>query len=541
MRSTLLLSCALLLAGAPTLAQANADPAIDIFLGEIDDLTPLGRVGVFPNGSNGCALQATACNAGTQPIDWMAVMDPDHPFIAFLVARESQGRFQQISDRSFVKHAFFALPGTFCGTCAATDGTTLGVGCSDTYLSGTNGDNFWLGPAEEIDPWLGTWDPICSHFDRGEPPVPPPQDCNGVRSLSLTQANMLGNIGHRMRVRDEALDVPGASFWFQAYYVVAKEPEAARGDSLGSRAFAPAWNGTRWEMNPGGPLLHGTVLQRWQGADLDSATNGADDGRLYVAVKVTGPVEGLYHYEYAFHNRDNARGVGAVRIPVCPQARVSGAGFSDVDPDPTNDWSPTRTADELVFANPANPLGWNTIYNVWFDSDAAPGSAAVLLDQASAGAGQPAVAVSSRAPTELRIVHLGPGCALGTPPSLHATGSPAAATLGNASFALRSTGNAPLEPNLLLYARTPGSFAFAPCTVWLGADPRAVVAGSTVLSDAGGTAVHPMPVPNDLALEGRSVSVQLLGRVPGGGVLFRNFELSEAVLVRVGSSIPGCP
>ena len=39
------------------------------------------------------------------------------------------------------------------------------------------------------------------------------------------------------------------------------------------------------------------------------ACSPASDGRVFVGVRVTGPVQGRYHYEYAVHNRDNRRGL----------------------------------------------------------------------------------------------------------------------------------------------------------------------------------------------------------------------------------------
>ena len=113
---------------APLSSQANTDGAIDLLLAQINDLTVLGRQGAFPNGINGCTMETTACNGGTKEISWQQAMDPDHPFIAFLLARESNGRFEQVSDRSYVKHGFFALSASFCSACTPTDGTKLGLG-----------------------------------------------------------------------------------------------------------------------------------------------------------------------------------------------------------------------------------------------------------------------------------------------------------------------------------------------------------------------------------------------------------------------------
>ena len=532
----------LVLAGAPVVsAQSNGDATIDIRSTFIEDLRVHGRSGAFPNGVNGCSFQTVICNAGSSEIVWEATMDPDHPFLAFLLARESGGRFEQISDRSYVKHAVFAAQEFGCGGCLpAANGTRLGVGCSDTYSAASNSNQLILGPPDEIDPWQGTWNPFCSHFDRGEPPAAAPQDCDGIRSLTSQPADA---IAHVVRVRDADLAVPGAQFWFQLALVVEGELESKRGDNLSSRGFVPSWNGSVWSLAALGNNLHGSVLERWQGASVASSTNGADDGRFYVGVRVTGPdaSTGLYHYEYAVHDRDNARGASALRIPLCASARVLALGFSDVDELAGNDWTAAVAGGEIVFSGAANPLRWNSIFNFWFDSDAAPLDAPAVLVQASPGPGAATVSVASRAPLLLPNVHLGPGCALGAPPRLFAIGSPPRATLGNASFGLRSTGNAPGQPCWLRYSLVPGSFALGGCALYLGPGPgHALAAGARAASGAG-VVEFGVPVPNDLALEGLSVQFQVLARDPGNGALRSDFELSNGLRVRIGSAIPDCP
>jgi hypothetical protein len=537
-----LLLAALLIAGASPFSQANGDAGIDLYLADLDDLSALGRQGAFPNGINGCAMETTACNVGTKEINWQEVMDPDHPFIAFLIAREKSGRLEQISDRSYVKHGFFALSGSTCSPCSrVTDGSTLGIGCSDTYATQNNGDNFWLGPPDEINPWLGAWNPVCSHFDRGEPPVTPPADCNGARSLSNAQAQALGSVGHRVKLRDADLNVTGATFWFQGMYVIETETDAKREDNLASRKFTVSWTGSSWNLNETGALLHGTVLQRWNGASVSSVTNGNDDGRLYVAVKVTGPVDGFHHYEFAVHNRDNARGVSALRIPVCPEARVKNLGFSDIDQSSANNWMAARNGGEIAFSTATNPLKWNSIFNFWFDSDAAPASGTLNLDQAAAGPGLASVAITSTAPLGLYSVYLGPGCSRGTPPTLHPAGTPPQAALGNASFALRSTGNAPMEPHYLFFSRVAGTHSIGPCTSYLGAAPNDADFFDSVVADAGGVAVHAVPIPNKIVLEGMDVYFQAAGRRPASGRLLADYDLSDGLMVRIGSARAGCP
>jgi hypothetical protein len=547
-RNSLVFPSALASLAALAGAQANVDPGIDghlrlLFLPEV-----LGRTGTYPDGVNGIASWTTVCNLGSVDIPWQAAMDADHPVIGLLLARELGGRFEQISARSHVKHAYFAASESSCGSCSPTDGTKLGIGCSDTYDPSANGNPFMLGPPDEVDPWLGVWNPVCSLFDRGDPPVAPPLDCDGLRSFDAVQAFGLGPVGNRMRVKDGDLAAPGAVFWQQAFFLVAGEGEALREDNLGSNAFVAAWNGTGWSLSGSGLVVHGSVLRRWSGARVDSATNGGDDGRVYVAVKVSRTLAGLYHYEYAVHNRDNRRGVGAFRVPKCPSASVGNLGFGDLDDLPGNDWTASVGTSEVSFATTTNPtsssaLRWNSIFNFWFDSDAAPLDVSTRLDAFDPGPGLASLAVTSRGPLRLVTLFLGAGCAAGEPPRLVASGAPPEPRLGNASFGLVSTGNAPGQPSVLCYSLEPGSFSLGPrgCTVYLGPTRASVRVASTAVSDADGRAEHPLPIPGDLALEGLRLQLQCFTRAPGQGRFLRDWNASDGIALRAGNALSDCP
>jgi hypothetical protein len=398
------IGAALALAATPA-PQSNQVPGTDVSLGALDvgtDVAYWGRTGNFPSGTAGFSISTTACNLGIVDVDWHAPMDEEHPFIAFLFAREADGRMEQISSRSYVKHGFFALSNSQCTPCpAGSDGSYLAIGCSDTYSTGNNGDRNYLGPPDEIDPWLGTWNAQCSYFDRGDPPVAPPNDCNGIDSLSGSMISAFNAVKNRVIVRDADLTTPGAVYYYQGYYVIRTEPEANRANNIAHREFRPSWNGSLWFMDTSSfsnPHRTGSVLSSWTGATLDSNTNGADDGRVFVAVKVTGPVAGLYHYEYALHNRDNARGVSGFRLPICRQVPVSNVRFHDVDSNAANEWSTTQTKGELVFWTVDNPLQWNSIFNFSFDTTAWPVSGASKLEQFDPGPGLAAFDVDTLVP-----------------------------------------------------------------------------------------------------------------------------------------------
>ncbi|MFG0317792.1 MAG: hypothetical protein ACF8XB_11000 [Planctomycetota bacterium JB042] len=423
--------------------QPNTIPGTDVELGILDGINVHAHTGAFPTGEMSMSMSTTSCNVGSVNVPWLAPMNPDHPFIAFMVARETDGRLEQISDRSFVKHGFYALSSSQCTPCLnPSNGTFLGVGCSDTYKASTNANHDYLGPADEVDPWTGAWDPVCSYFDQGYPPVGAPNDCNGIKSpLSAPDA-----LGRLVRIHDFDLDSPSSSFYYQAHYVVIAEPEANRENNLGSRRVFPNWNGNQWEMAvPGGggnPLVQGTVLGRWTGATVASATNGNDDGRVYVGFRTQDNGDGTYRYEYALHNRDNFRGIKSFAVPVPPGVTLSNVGFHDIDQDAQNDWTSNQNAAEIVFSTVDNPLRWNTIYNFWFDADAPPSSCApATLEQYDPGPGLASITVDVASP--------GAASSYGTP-EIGSSGTAAvmgtaggAPSVGNPNFAVTVSGAKP--------------------------------------------------------------------------------------------------
>ena len=381
-------------------AQVNTIPGIDVKLGVLGGLQVYGHGGVFPTGYTAMAMATTSCNVGTVDVPWLAVMQANHPLIAFMGVREANGRMQQISDRSYVKHGFFALSNNQCTPCQhPSNGTFLGVGCSDTYGTGNNSDQYYLGPPAEIDPWTGIWVPACSYFDAGDPAVGAPQNCDSNRSLSQNQVNGFPFEKHRVVMQDADLNVAGATFYYQGYYVIRAEAEANRTNNLVSNRMNVSWGGSSWSLSQvGGSSLEGSVLQRWTGSTMTSGANLPDDGRVYIASKVSGPNGGIYHYEYAFHNRDNQRGIGAFHIPKSAAASITNIGFSDIDGVPGTDWTVSQSASEILVSTPNNPLVWNTIYNVWFDTDTAPLADNIALDEFLAGPGAASFTVATVAP-----------------------------------------------------------------------------------------------------------------------------------------------
>ncbi|MGE3171721.1 MAG: lamin tail domain-containing protein [Planctomycetota bacterium] len=364
----------------------------------ITGTTYFGRRGApFPNGEAALGFRIDYCNTGSVGIPVQAAMAANHPFVAVMVARESAGRMLQISDRSFCFHQFLALNGPSpCGPCSGGTGTLIGPACSEALSSGNLGNRFWLGPATEIDPWRGDWSPVGSYFDRGDPDTGSPQNADGIRST----INITDPVTNRLIVRETELQTAG-SYYVATQLVVRGEAAANRGDNIAFRQFTPTWTGTSWQVPTGSsPTQNGTVLTAWSGASVGTGRNGNDDGTFAVGVKTTDLGGGNYHYEYAVHNIDNARGGASLRIPVPASSIVGNMSFRDIDANALNNWIGTHVGNEVVFtAPPSNPLDWNSIYNFGFDCNRSPGGGSVAIDQARIGPGALSVAVPARIPT----------------------------------------------------------------------------------------------------------------------------------------------
>ena len=420
-------------------AQSNVVPGLDGRLEILDNITYWGRRGAaYPNGEVGLSMRNTMCNPGSVSIPWYAQMQENHPKFGFLITRLVNDRMEQISDRSYCKHAFTsASTSGACGACNGIGGTQMGVTCSDTYSASNNGSRTYLGPPHEIDPWLGTWNHIGSYFDQGDPNVGAPGNTDGVQNTISVGSDAVKN---RVTIQEADLLTPGAQYFYGIQLIHQGEALANRGDNIKSRGFVPTWNGTTWTVaNSAVGEAFGSILQHWTGSTVESGTNGTDDGRIFVASKATSIGGGMYHYEYAVHNVDNSRAGATLRVPIDAGVTASNFTFRDIDTDALNNWTAARVGNEIVFtAPPSNPLEWNTIYNFGFDADVAPGDSWVEIDEARIGPGNSDVTIGAKAPSTAvfaKVTTYGAGCG-----GAAACGGSFYESFGTANFDLANTG-----------------------------------------------------------------------------------------------------
>ena len=106
----------------------------DVIVGDLNGMGNYGTSG----GIYAYSVGTTSCNIGNVWLNWISGTN-QHPVIGQAIYRVKNGRFEQIGF-SWLKHGFFALSGNLCfNDCQGTDGTHLGVHCSDPYDAGLNG------------------------------------------------------------------------------------------------------------------------------------------------------------------------------------------------------------------------------------------------------------------------------------------------------------------------------------------------------------------------------------------------------------------
>jgi len=368
-------STAFILAAA---APAFADGP-DVITGDLNGIQRWGRDASL--GITAYSIGTDSCNIGTADVLWVGGNN-QHPVIAQNIYRLKNGRFEHIG-QSWLKHGFTALTGNLCGTCNGHGGSVLGVGCSDPYGPGLNGDQSRLGPRSEVNAATGVFP-----YPFGGPPA-------------------VVTIDKRLQIHDADLKPalnPGAIYFGECQYVTQDDAAAGNKNNNASYRRCTLTENPTDQFNIS--LTDSTertkpAIMAWKDHGLGVNTPDPDvylfsldvpnDGRFWVASKATSLGGGMWHYEYAVENLTSDRCAGAFSVPIPPGATITNVGFHDVDyhsgePYSATDWpavigptSITWATDSYAANLNANALRWGTLYNFRFDANAAPvGSLATI-------------------------------------------------------------------------------------------------------------------------------------------------------------------
>jgi hypothetical protein len=373
----------------------NFVPGPDVIVGDLPSMSQFGSTGTRV----GLAVGTTSCNNGTVELNWFQLPNTDHPVIPQNLYRMSGGasnddRFEQIG-QSWLKHAFTALQGNTCnfGCTPASNGTHLGVGCSDPYGAGLNASQSGLGSRAWVNPFTGVY-PSTANNHSG----------HGDSDAAAT---------HRILVEGSDLNTtlnPGATYYAEAQYVTPHEYAWCQShpgqcnmyNNASYRRFTVTGT-TGFSFSPAGSTIRMTpAVNAWTGATINTIEpEPGVDGRAFIAYKVTGPVAGVWHYEYAINNQNLDRSIQSFSVPLGCGITLTNIGFHAPPNHPgiANDgtqgsagysntpWSSNQTTDALSWSTEtfaqnqnANAIRWGTLYNFRFDSDRPP-----LLTNATIG------------------------------------------------------------------------------------------------------------------------------------------------------------
>jgi hypothetical protein len=420
----------------PTLVQGP-----DVIVGELSGLSQFGSAGT----QVGLAVGTDSCNAGDQPLDWFSMPDNDHPIIPQNLYRMSAGannneRFEQVGQSS-VKHAFLALEDNVCNLGCNTSGCTTGShlcpGCSDPYSASLNsGPN--LGSRAWINPFTG-------FFPRGDSSTPPNDHTGHVHD----------GVSHRIIVEANDLNPPsnpGATYFAEAAYVTPHEyawcqthpGQCNMYNNASYRQYSVSGGPTNFTFSAlGSTVWSQPAILAWTstGATVHQIEPApGNDGIWFMGYKVTNPVSGVWHYEYALYNQNLDRAIQSFSVPLGVGANINNIGFHAPPQHPgwahdgtLNDagysrtpWTPTQTADSITWScetfvqnQNANAIRWGTLYNFRFEADQPPQSVNATVGYFKTGA-----------PMSVQIQAPGGGPTPTPTPTATPTATPGQITLG---------------------------------------------------------------------------------------------------------------
>src|SRR3984893_9797183 len=337
----------------------------------------------------GLATAITTCNAGNQVVNFFAMPNTNHPAIAQNLYRMSggsgnNGRFEQIG-QAWVKHTYGAEQANACnfGCMPGGDFNHLGVGCSDTYFAFQSAQQSDLGSRAWINPFTGVFQSNA-------------RDHTGHIHTAVS---------HMIVVERNDLDTtmnPGATYYAELLYVTPDEyawcqahsGECNMSNNASYRPYSVSGTTSFTFSAVGSTVPMTSAINAWAGATINPIEpQPGTDGRAFIACKVTGPVAGMWHYEYALYNQNLDRAIQSFSVPLGCGIAVNNLGFHAPlnPPGFANDgtvgdagfsnaaWTSTQTTGALSWSSEtfaqnqnANAIRWGTLYNFRFDSDQPP-------------------------------------------------------------------------------------------------------------------------------------------------------------------------
>lgn len=295
-----------------------------------------------------------------------------HPFLVWSLYRKMDGRVEQIG-RSGMKHAFLTI-NVGCNNCGSSH--ILWPQCQDTYSSGNNDSNYYLGPRIELESNSGVFLETPSFFD--------PSSAGNHTNSSTDWQN-------RLVVNESELDISGAEYIFDSWYLVRDDIDIL--NTMGYRYVDLNFSGSSWNVNHITPnTILGSVMDTWVTGGLNDQTVSLteSDGHLRADVKVSDLGAGDYHYEYALTNFDYDPQIKTFSVDLPVGVIAQNAGFSGPQgylnistyKYEAAQWNINQVGSQLIFTatDVGHMLDWGGLYNFYFDVQAAPVAGNINLE-----------------------------------------------------------------------------------------------------------------------------------------------------------------
>ena len=193
----------------------------------------------------------------------------------------------------------------------------MGAGCSDTYSTDLNAAQGDLGSRALINPFTGTFQSTA-------------RDHTG---------HVHNGTSHRILVEGSDLNTtlnPGATYYVEVQYISSDEhtwcgshPGQCNMYNNASYRRFNVTGTTSFSFSPAGETVRMSgAVNVWPGATINpiEPAPGAD-GRAFIAWKVTGPLAGVWHYEYALYNENLDRAIQSFSVPLGCGMTVGNLGF----------------------------------------------------------------------------------------------------------------------------------------------------------------------------------------------------------------------
>ena len=165
----------------------------------------------------------------------------------------------------------------------------------------------------------------------------------GLLPINPNPANHTGHThtgtSHRLLVEQADLDTtmnPGATYYAEVQILTPNEytwcqshpGECNESNNISYRPFSVAGT-TNFVFSATGPTMRTSpAFSAWTGATIATIEPAPGiDGRAFIAYKVTGPVDGIWHYEYAIQNCNSDRSGRSFTVPVPAGVTVTNIGF----------------------------------------------------------------------------------------------------------------------------------------------------------------------------------------------------------------------